>query len=47
MSQLVPPMKVNEVDKAAFIRASAPLYDQFGKEVPGGAELIQLIQSLR
>ena len=47
MSKLVPPMKVNEVDKAAFIKASAPIYEQFGKEVPGGAELIRLIQSLR
>lgn len=47
MGKLVPPLKVNEVDKAAFIKASAPIYEQFGKEVPGGAELIQLIQSLR
>ncbi len=38
---------VNEVDKEAFIRASAPVYEQFGKEVKGGAELIRLIQSLR
>jgi tripartite ATP-independent transporter DctP family solute receptor len=47
MGKLVPPLKVNEVDKAAFVKASAPIYEQFGKEVPGGAELIQLIQSLR
>ncbi len=39
--------KVNEVDKEAFIRASAAIYQEFGKEVPGGAELVKLIQSLR
>jgi TRAP-type transport system periplasmic protein len=46
MGKLVPPLKVNEVDKPAFIKASTPIYEQFGKEVPGGAELIKLIQSL-
>ncbi len=34
-------MQVNEVDKAAFIDASKPIYEQFGKEVPGSAELIE------
>ncbi len=42
-----PNLKVNEVDKKAFIAASATIYDQFAKEVPNGAELIRLIQSLR
>ncbi len=39
--------KINEVDKDAFIKASAAVYDEFGKEVPGGAPLMKLIQSLR
>jgi TRAP-type transport system periplasmic protein len=33
-------IKVNEVDKDAFIKASKSVYEQFGKEVPGGQELI-------
>jgi TRAP-type transport system periplasmic protein len=33
-------MQVNEVDKAAFIKASKPIYDEFGKEVKGAKELI-------
>jgi len=33
-------MQVNEVDKAAFIAASKPIYDEFGKEVPGAKEVI-------
>ncbi len=40
-------MKMNEVDKDAFIRASAPIYHEFAVEVKGGGELIKLIQSLR
>jgi tripartite ATP-independent transporter DctP family solute receptor len=47
MGKLVPPMKANEVDKDAFIKASASVYEEFGKEVPGGTELVKLIQSLR
>ena len=39
--------KINEVDNEAFIKASAAVYEEFGKEVPGGAALITLIQSLR
>ncbi|MBI3710006.1 MAG: TRAP transporter substrate-binding protein [Proteobacteria bacterium] len=31
---------VGEVDKNAFIAASRPIYEEFGKEVPGAAELI-------
>lgn len=38
---------VNEVNKDAFIKASAAIYEKFGSEVPGGAELIQKIQALR
>jgi len=33
-------MQVNDVDKAAFVRASKAVYDEFGKEVKGGKELI-------
>ena len=47
MSKLVPPMKANEVDKDAFIKASAAIYEEFGKEVAGGTDLVKLIQSLR
>jgi tripartite ATP-independent transporter DctP family solute receptor len=46
-SKLAPPMKSNDPDKEAFIKASAGVYDEFGKQVPGGAELIKTIQSLR
>ena len=46
-SKLAPPMKMNEADKEAFIKASAGVYEDFGKQVPGGAELIKTIQSLR
>jgi tripartite ATP-independent transporter DctP family solute receptor len=47
MGKLVPPMKANEVDKDSFIKASASIYEEFGKEVAGGADLVKLIQSLR
>jgi tripartite ATP-independent transporter DctP family solute receptor len=33
-------MDVNEVDKDAFAAASKPIYEEFGKEVPGGKEAI-------
>jgi tripartite ATP-independent transporter DctP family solute receptor len=47
MNKVAPPMKANEVDKDAFIKASREIYDDFGKEVPGGADLIKLVQSLK
>lgn len=47
MGKLAPPMKANEVDKEAFIKASAAIYEEFGAQVPGGVELIKLFQSLR
>jgi tripartite ATP-independent transporter DctP family solute receptor len=47
MAKIAPPMKANEVDKDAFIKASRAIYDEFGKEVPGGTELVKLVQSLR
>ncbi len=40
-------MKVNEVDKDAFVKASAPVYEDFGKEVPGGKDLVDRILALR
>jgi TRAP-type transport system periplasmic protein len=33
-------VKVNEVDKAAFVKASKSVYDAFGTQVPGGKELV-------
>ena len=46
-SKLAPPMKSNDPDKEAFIKASAGVYDEFGKQVSGGTELIKTIQALR
>jgi tripartite ATP-independent transporter DctP family solute receptor len=39
-------MQVNDVDKAAFVAASKPVYEQFAKEVEGGQKLIDTAQSL-
>lgn len=33
-------MQVNDVDKAAFVKASKVVYDEYGKEVKGAKELI-------
>ncbi len=40
-------IKVNDVDKDAFIKGSAKVYEQFGTEVVGGSALVQTIQGLR
>ena len=40
-------MQVNEVDKDAFIAASKPIYDEFGKEVAGAKALIDRAIALR
>ena len=40
-------IKVNEVDKEAFIKASAAIYEDFGKQVAGGDALVKQIQALR
>jgi tripartite ATP-independent transporter DctP family solute receptor len=40
-------MQVNEVDKDAFVKASKPIYDEFGKEVPGAKELVDRAEALR
>jgi TRAP-type C4-dicarboxylate transport system substrate-binding protein len=33
-------VQVNEADKAALVKASKAVYDEFGKEVAGSTELI-------
>jgi tripartite ATP-independent transporter DctP family solute receptor len=40
-------LKVNEVDKDAFVKASKPVYEDFAKEVRGGTELVDRILALR
>jgi len=34
-------IQVNEADKAAFVAASKPIYDEFAKTVPGGGEMVE------
>ena len=46
-SKLAPPMTSNNPDKEAFIKASASVYEEFGKQVPGGTDLIKTVQALR
>ena len=36
---------VNTADKAAFIAASKPIYDEFSTSVDGGKELIEKVQA--
>ncbi len=40
-------MQVNDVDKDAFVAASKPIYEEFGKEVPGAKEAIDRATALR
>jgi tripartite ATP-independent transporter DctP family solute receptor len=40
-------LKVNEVDKEAFVKASKPIYEEFAKEIKGGKELVDRILALR
>jgi tripartite ATP-independent transporter DctP family solute receptor len=40
-------MQVNDVDKEAFVAASKPIYEEFGKEVSGAKELIDRAVALR
>ena len=40
-------VKVNQVDKAAFTKASAPVYADFDKQVPGGKAILDRIATLR
>lgn len=37
---------VNEADKAAFVEASKPIYEEFANSVDGGADLISAVQAL-
>jgi tripartite ATP-independent transporter DctP family solute receptor len=39
-------IEVNEADKDAFIKASQPVYDEFGSSVEGGKELTEKVLSL-
>jgi len=39
-------LKINQVDKDAFVAASKPVYEEFAKEVKGGKELVDRILSL-
>jgi len=39
-------MQVNEADKAAFVKASASIYAEFGTDVAGGKELVDQALSL-
>jgi TRAP-type C4-dicarboxylate transport system substrate-binding protein len=39
-------MAVNEVDREAFVAASAPIYEEFGAEVEGGADLVEQARAL-
>ncbi len=39
-------VEVNEADKEAFIKASAPIYEEFSGEVEGGAALVETVQGL-
>lgn len=39
-------VEVNTADKAAFIEASKPIYEQFGAEVDGGQEMIDTVLGL-
>ena len=39
-------VEVNTADKAAFIEASAPIYQQFADEVEGGQDMIDKVLGL-
>jgi tripartite ATP-independent transporter DctP family solute receptor len=39
-------IEVNTADKAAFVAASKPIYDEFASTVDGGADLISKVQAL-
>lgn len=39
-------VEVNEADKSAFIAASAPIYETFANQVPGGDALVKRAQDL-
>lgn len=39
-------VKVNEVDRDAFVKSSQPIYEQFSREVPGGKDLVERARKL-
>ena len=39
-------VEINQVDRAAFIEASAPIYEEFGTQVEGGKEIVDKAVSL-
>jgi len=39
-------MKVNIADRAAFVKASKPIYEEFGKKVPTGKQMIDMSMKL-
>ena len=39
-------VEVNEADKAAFVAASGPIYEEFASSVDGAAAMIATVQSL-
>ena len=40
-------VQVNEAEKAAFVAASQPIYDEFAETVEGGAELVERVNAVR
>lgn len=47
MEKMQKTLKVNEVDKSAFVKASKTVYDDFAKDIKGGKELVDRIMALR
>ena len=39
-------MEINVADRAAFVEASKPIYEEFAKEVPSGKQMIDLALQL-
>ena len=40
-------MKVNDIDRDAFIEASKPIYEEFASEVDDGQSMIDKVRSLK
>jgi TRAP-type C4-dicarboxylate transport system substrate-binding protein len=40
-------VQVNEADKAAFVAASQPIYEEFAATVEGGAALVERVNAVR
>ncbi len=47
MEKMQKSLKINAVDKDAFVKASKSVYDEFTQEVKGGKELVDRILALR